>query len=233
VSDKAHHDAKHTSTQGATTIHASKGGGGKWLLGAAAAVVLLGGGYLAWKNYAPSQDNAQMAYNDTYADDNALRAGPLEPDTNVVAESAAADESAAPPAPAARTRRATSRANAVPEATFGITPVSADENEIVVPAPQRPIWASTPSARRLSAMYPTRALERGREGEASLHCTVLNGGTLDCAKVSETPGGFGNAALRVSRTLRHAEQRADGSSAIGTPVNLRVVFRMPEEERRG
>jgi hypothetical protein len=51
--------------------------------------------------------------------------------------------------------------------------------------------------------------------------------------VSETPGGFGNAALRVSRTLRHASRRADGSNATGTPVNLRVVFRIDDNQRRG
>src|SRR5688572_428128 len=87
-----------------------------------------------------------------------------------------------------------------------------------------------PSAsRRLSALYPERALERGREGEARLHCIVQAGGTLDCERLSETPGGFGPAALRVARTLRHAPRLEDGSDAEGTPVRLRVVFRMAEE----
>lgn len=228
----------------ATTIRASKGGGngGKWLLGALGAVVLLGGGYYAWKSMGPSdRTNIDAAYNDTYEDD-PLRAGPIEPDQNVPAESASTDESAAPPASAERrsapARRSTARAEAVPEETIGITPASMttastmeDSEEVIVRGIARPIWANVPSERRLSQLYPERALNRGREGEASLHCTVLDGGALDCSRVSETSSQFGTAALRVSRTLRHASQLADGSTAAGTPVNLRVVFRMKDEQR--
>jgi TonB family protein len=234
---------------GATTIHASKGGS-KWLLGAAAAVVLAGGGYAAWQMFGPSQDGAEIAYNDPYADpygEEPLRASPLEPAQDPIAEDAAT-ETIAPRASsetraAAPARTPTARAEAVPEATIGVTPANAtaeaipestpeESDEVIVTAPRRPIWASAPSPRRLSAMYPERALERGREGEARLQCTVLDGGALDCVRVEETSYSFGNAALRVSRTLRHAPTLADGSNAAGTPVNLRVVFRMEEEERQ-
>ncbi len=224
------------SDHGATRIQASNSGGWKWLLGAAAAVVLIGGGYFAWKNLAPGQDNAQTAYNDPYSADS-RRVGPSDQDT--IAQSA----NIAPPAStetrtAAPARRSAVRAAAVPEVTIGITPVNAtteysDSDEIVVTAPRRPLWAHTPSERRLSALYPARALQRGREGEARLYCTVQDGGALDCVRVSETPGGFGNAALRVARTFRHVSQLADGSDATGTPLNLRVVFRMEDDERRG
>jgi TonB family protein len=105
-----------------------------------------------------------------------------------------------------------------------------DNDDIVVRAPRRPIWVRTPSPRRLSALYPERALDRGREGEARLHCIIGTGGTLDCERVSETPG-FGSAAVRVAHTFRHAETLADGSSAIGTPVNLRVIFRIDDDPR--
>jgi TonB family protein len=99
---------------------------------------------------------------------------------------------------------------------------------------RRPIWRYAPRAERLAEYYPASALDRGREGEASLHCIIGEKGALDCERVSEYPerAGFGLAALKVARTLRHAEQRADGRSAIGTPIDLRVVFRMPEGERR-
>lgn len=245
MSDKPSHGATHDdhAHHGATTVRASKGGGaGKWLMSGVAAVVLLGGGYLAYQNYAPSQSQSEIAYNDTYADDNAMRAGPLPADENLTAD-AASDESVAPPAAeprAASGRRSTARtqAAAVPEETIGIAPVtlaSVANDDIVVRGAQRPVWASTPSARRLSTYYPQSALDRGREGEASLQCMVGDRGRLDCTPVSETPAraGFGRAAVRVAHTFRHAEQRADGSSAVGTPVNLRVVFRMPEDERRG
>jgi TonB family protein len=233
---------------GATEIRASKGGGGggKWLLGGLAAVVLLGGGYFAWKSLQPTgQTDLETAYNDTY-DADQVRAGPIPPSDELTADTASSDSAAPPPASTERrsspARRTTASTDTVPEQTIGITPVNAsgdelatvaNDEDIVVTAPPRPIWARTPSARRLSAFYPDRALQRGREGEAQLHCTVLDGGALDCAKVSETPGGgFGNAALRVSRSLRHAAVRRDGADATGTPVNLRVVFRI-EDDRRG
>ena len=237
-------------THGATTIRASKGGGGggKFLIGAVAAAVLVGGGYLAWKNFGP-QNGAQTAYNDSYAaeqyGDDPLRAGPVETGNSGAGNLAAEDDVASPAsetaAPPARRRTASAPTEEVPEATIGVTPINvttegydaSESPDLVVTAARRPVWERTPTARRLSALYPERALERGREGEARLHCTVLDGGALDCAKTSETPGGFGNAALRVARTLRHAPQFADGSVAAGSPVNLRVVFRIEDEARRG
>ncbi len=243
--------------RGATTIRPTKGshhsgddkggGGGKLLLGAIAAVVLVGGGYYAWKTYGATETGAQTTYNDSYSQsyvDDPVRAEPLESDQAPLADTASTEGSATAPTIAARSsasaRSSTARAPAVPEETIGITPINAtasdiatEGDDIVVTAAQRPIWVRTPSARRLSALYPERALERGREGEARLHCTVQGDGALDCARVEETPGGFGPAALRVARTLRHAPQLADGSDATGSPVNLRVVFRMNDAQRRG
>jgi TonB family protein len=233
---------------GASEIRASKGGGGggKWLLGGLAAVVLLGAGYFGWKSMqSAGPSDLDTAYNEAY-DVDQVRAGPLDPsDDDLTADTAS---SAAPPASSERSttsparRTTTASADTAPEETIGVMPASAsgeelattaNQDDIVVTAPQRPIWARTPSARRLSAFYPDRALQRGREGEARLHCIVQDGGALDCDKVSETPGGgFGNAALRVSRSLRHAAVRRDGADATGTPVNLRVVFRL-EDDRRG
>ncbi len=234
----------------ATTIRPSKrssfgggekgggGGGGKLLLGAVAALVLIGGGYFAWKTYGSSQDGMQNAYNDTSSSSPYVDP-PLESDQNTLADTASTDDSVTPPA-STSARRSTASASDVPEETIGITPINAtsseavtDGDDIVITASRRPIWVRTPSARRLSALYPERALERGREGEARLHCTVQGDGALDCARVQETPGGFGPAAIRVARTLRHAPQLADGSDATGSPVNLRVVFRMDEDQRRG
>lgn len=244
--------------RGATTIRPSKGdpanddkgggGGGRLLLGAVAALVLIGGGYFAWKTYGTTQSSAQAALNDTYSSssyaDDPLR-GPTETGGDTVADPASADSGAAATATdevrsPRSTRSATASANAVPEETIGITPISATASEaatsgddIVVTASRRPIWVRTPSARRLSALYPERALARGREGEARLHCTVRGNGALDCARMEETPGGFGPAAIRVASTLRHAPRLADGRDATGSPVNLRVVFRLDDETRRG
>jgi hypothetical protein len=240
VSDDPHH--------GATVIKASRGGsGGKWLLGALAAVVIAGGGYAAWNATQPSNTQDQYAINNEYADeypsDDGLRASPLgEADSADASDSAIAEpasEDAAPP-PRARARAASTpaRSEPVPETTIGVTPISAssdetvDESETVIVTPPRgPVWARVPTARRLSALYPARALEREREGEARLACIVGETGRLACENVEQTPG-FGGAALRVASTLQHEPYLADGSSAAGTPVNLRVVFRMEDEAPR-
>lgn len=225
---------------GAKDIHISQGkGGSKLLIGAAAVVILAGAAFAAWRNFAPGQSSEQQsAYNEPYAQD-PLRAGPIESDESFSAASdSAIDDSAAEPAasetPRPAARRQTARAAPVPEQVIGVTPASAtttpaDDDEIVVTA-RRPVWTRTPTARRLSALYPANALDRGREGEAALACTVQERGALDCDRVSSTPG-FGNAALRVARTFRHSTTLANGESAVGTPVNLRVVFRIEDEER--
>ena len=224
----------------ATTVHARKGGNaGKWLAGGLIAVVLGGAGYMAWKNTAQNATETQTAANDPYAADS-MHAGPLAPSSE---NSASPGASATAPAitqsaPALKPARPTTSAP-VPQETIGVTPVSsstqdfaASDESIVVNAPRHPVWSRMPSSRRLSALYPVVAQEQGREGEAQLHCTVLQTGALNCARISETRG-FGNAALRVAGTLRHAPRFADGSDAVGEAVNLRVVFRLPPEERRG
>ncbi|HWA01376.1 MAG TPA: TonB family protein [Caulobacterales bacterium] len=226
---------------GAHVIHAKRGGGGwKWLAGAAVAALLVGGGYYAYTNSAP-----QPAPQSELAANAPTPAAPIERD--VAADETAQDPSddaalpdASTPAPAtapASRRAAAHAATSVPEQIVGVTPASmtTEGDEIVIPGVRRPIWVRTPSAYRLASLYPERALERGREGEASVHCTVQENGALDCVQVSETPAnaGFGNAALRVARTFRHAPQLADGSAAAGTPVNLRVIFRMADERRHG
>lgn len=208
----------------------------KWIAGAAVVALIAGGGYYAWQQQAPEAPSSfETAFNDVYGPES-FEDSPTDP--AMTADAAATEEApaAAPPPASAPRRAAPARAAApVPEETIGVTPASVaveESDEIVVTGARRPVWTRTPNARTLTALYPERALERGREGEASLSCTVQAGGALDCERVSETPGGFGNAALRVSRTLRHAPQLADGSDAVGTPVNLRVVFRIEDEPRR-
>jgi protein TonB len=207
----------------------------KWIAGAAALVVLAGGGYYAWRTYGSSQPDPAPAFAAAPASQ------PLSEDEAFQADIASTEAFDAEPvqtaAPAPPPRRAPRTEPA--EEIIGVTPASVtttstESDEIVVPGRRRPNWSRVPSARRLSAMYPARALERGREGEASLRCLVEENGALDCARVSETPenAGFGVAALRVARTFRHAPERSDGSDATGTPINLRVLFRLEEDRRR-
>jgi len=245
------HDDHRTETKAHHIGAKPQGGGaGKWLLGAAAAALVVGGGYFAWQNSnngAANDQTAQAAYEQQYGDlnaDGSVRAAPLPAgDMDMAADPAMSNDAPAATTAAAPRRSTATRtaaaSQAVPEETIGVsqdgdvTTASVDEGDIVVPAPRRPVWTSTPNARRLTAMYPTRALERGREGEARLSCVVGDAGRLDCSRVSETPGGFGAAAVRVARSFRHTTRFADGRDAVGTPVNLRVVFRIEEDRRRG
>ena len=212
----------------------------KALAGAVAAVAVLAGGYFVLKNMpTPGQPHAEVASTDAGYDATSS-AQPLpgagDPaKTADIATTASTSTTETRTTAATRPRRhVTAAADNVPETVIGITPVSAtqDDNEVVVTGQRRPVWSRTPNARRLSALYPEGALERGREGEASVHCTVQDGGSLNCVRTSEMPAnsGFGTAALSVARAFRHAPQRADGSSAVGTPVNLRVVFRISDKD---
>lgn len=215
----------------------SEGGGGKWVLAALAVLVLAGGGYLAWSAYSGGAGQGDTIVAEAPAPvtgEADLRGGAVEL------------EEPAPPAPIEepRVRRPRPAPEAVPEEVIGVTladsgadnaevqAIAVEEDDIIVRAPRRPIWVRTPNPRRLSSYYPERALERGREGEASLQCTILDGGALDCIEASATPGGFGYSAIQLSRRYRHATTLADGSSAIGTPVNLRVLFRLADDGSR-
>ena len=226
-------------------VRESNNTGAKWAAGAAVAVLLLGGGYYALKTVPAARTNAEVASTDAgYGASSTtppIAAAPYAGDqsnattSSTVTTTSTETRTTATPA-RKRVTTTTAAANMVPETVVGITPVSATaddtSNEVVVTGERRPVWARTPSARRLSAMYPENALERGREGEASVHCTVLDSGALDCVRASEMPAnsGFGLAAMRVARTFRHASRRADGSDAVGTPVNLRVVFRISNND---
>lgn len=245
-------DPKATKTTTPYKRHDTGNAAGKWLVGAAAAAVLLGGGYYAVKNWPQGQNTEVASVDPAYDPNSPSYLGSTSPgatsstDSSSTVTSAGADDPAASStststssSKSTTTRRTTTASNDVPETVIGVTPASVttddSNNEVVVTANRRPIWASTPSARRLTALYPTRALERGKEGEASVHCMVQQNGSLDCERASEYPAnsGFGTAALRVASRFKHAPTRWDGSTAAGTPVNLRVVFRIEEEKGRG
>lgn len=244
-------DPKAPKTAAPYKRHDSGNAAGKWLAGAAAAAVLLGGGYYAVKNWPQGQNTEVASVDPAYDPNSPSYLGATSPgatsstDSTSTVTTSAIDDPASSSATSATsasksttTRRTPAASNEVPETVIGVTPASIttddSSNEVVVTANRRPVWVSTPSARRLTALYPTRALERGKEGEASVHCMVQQNGSLDCERASEYPAnaGFGNAALRVASRFKHAPTRWDGTTAAGTPVNLRVVFRIEEENGR-
>lgn len=94
------------------------------------------------------------------------------------------------------------------------------------PVVTRPHWLRTPGGDELTRYYPERALARGKSGEASLACLVRTDGTLACLVAAETPPGwgFGDAALRMSRSYQMEPALRDG-----VPIEARYTLRVPFE----
>lgn len=100
------------------------------------------------------------------------------------------------------------------------------------PPPQGTVsFAQRPSARRISDVYPSRALRDGVGGRVALDCTVLSNLALTCSVASETPAGlgFGRAALEASGSYRARNTLSDGASAVGARTRIVVQFQAPAQ----
>jgi protein TonB len=116
-----------------------------------------------------------------------------------------------------------------PPATVEPTPTSAVASR---PPPQGTVsWAQRPTARRISDVYPARALRDGVGGRVALDCTVLANLGLTCSVASETPAGlgFGRAAMAVSGSYRAQAALSDGASAVGVRTRIVVQFQAPAQ----
>lgn len=102
------------------------------------------------------------------------------------------------------------------------------------PAPPTPgvlsgmVWLERPSAQDYSRYYPSRAADREQTGRAVLDCLVDAGGRISCTVVSEDPPGwgFGDAAIRISRSFRAAAQTSDGRPTSGGRTRVPITFRL-------
>jgi len=94
-----------------------------------------------------------------------------------------------------------------------------------------PQWVSRPNADQLMRAYPSRALNAGATGSATLSCLVrVDGGLTDCSVLSETPGnqGFGRAAIGLSRYFRMSPQTVNGQAVDGARVDVGIRFTIPD-----
>jgi hypothetical protein len=100
------------------------------------------------------------------------------------------------------------------------------------PAPRgQVVWAQRPSARRISELYPSRALREGVGGRVELSCNVLATQSLSCSVASESPAGlgFGQAALSASSSYRASPSLSDGAASTGAQARIVVQFQAPAQ----
>ncbi|HWE45854.1 MAG TPA: energy transducer TonB [Caulobacteraceae bacterium] len=92
-----------------------------------------------------------------------------------------------------------------------------------------PDWIRKPSSEDLDRYYPTGAKEQGKEGSATVECTVKEDGTLtDCSVISESPAGagFGNATVKAAGRFKMRPKTVDGSPVGGARVRIPLRWQL-------
>jgi len=207
------------------SAYASAARGWNWLAGVAIGAAMWGGLYCAFERvvspqFTPNAYNAPLLARVVDAPEQVALS--IRSTLNLA-------EITVPQIHGARVTHAVAHRAAPRARMLAAIPVSVGSEEALVVRGVRPaVWVRTPSAWRISAAYPARALEAGRQGEASLHCNVRNSGALNCVRTAQTDASFGDAALRVARMFKREPRRADETVAA---VNLHIVFRLADDGR--
>src|SRR5687768_6650024 len=93
-------------------------------------------------------------------------------------------------------------------------------------------WLKKPTERDLYGVWPSKALDRGLGGKATIECVVTLQGTLRACKVlSEEPAGagFGAAALALSPQFLMRPEMKSGQ-AVESTVRIPINFHKPDRE---
>jgi TonB family protein len=89
-----------------------------------------------------------------------------------------------------------------------------------------PDWLRQPTRSQLMAVFPTKALEKGLDGEATLGCKVsLQGALFECIVLSEKPSdmGFGQAAIALTPQFLMKPAMKDGKPVV-SGVRIPISF---------
>ena len=92
-----------------------------------------------------------------------------------------------------------------------------------------PDWLRKPTGDDVAQYYPPRAMDLGKEGKATIKCTVSAKGTVEnCSVLSEEPDGlgFGGAALRMSKLFKMKPKTSDGQAVEGAEVTIPIAFKL-------
>jgi protein TonB len=91
-----------------------------------------------------------------------------------------------------------------------------------------PHWIKRPNGRDFERYYPSRALEREKEGKVVLNCVVQANGSISCSVSEESPEGwgFGDAAIKISRSFQMSPRLENGQPTEGGRVSVPIVFRL-------
>jgi TonB family protein len=95
----------------------------------------------------------------------------------------------------------------------------------------KPDWVQTPTAKDLVAWYPEAAEKAKVTGMVVMNCRVKKDGYLRACKVSkQDPAkyGFGEAALKMSKSFRMKEIDGDGHSTAGAQVTIPIKFALAD-----
>lgn len=99
------------------------------------------------------------------------------------------------------------------------------------PTISNPTWLSKPTAAQLGRLYPSRAVERGISGAATMECRVLaTGSVTNCSIIRESPAGygFGEAALASTRYFKLNPRTVDGQAIEGAKVQIPMGFNLAQ-----
>ena len=96
---------------------------------------------------------------------------------------------------------------------------------VLAATPQSPGYDQIPTAEDMAKFYPEKAMDYGKDGGATIRCTVQKDRTLaKCAIASETPAGFGfgDAALQMSKLFKMKK-----AAKPGAQVSIPIKFQAP------
>lgn len=100
----------------------------------------------------------------------------------------------------------------------------------LAPGDSNPDWVRKPSGADVAAAFPTKAMQEGRAGKATITCNVTIEGFLErCVVLSESPEayGFGAAALQLAPQFRMSPKMRGGKPVSGGEVSIPISWQAP------